>query len=298
MEKEFVKWHKNDANTNEQDIVGKDRDDSPFSISAYIKTLVADYHLRLIGDYDDLMFYPSDVAAMLKIKRIDHALSQLSPCDIATDEQRKKANVVTKRVYRGKLRTDHTIKLLTESGLLKLIGRSCLSDPEVVEIQDKLYRLLKEIRLSERAQFIFYKEENVKLHQERDSFIPRKHQNGGINSTTKVYVYTSKHNGKLLDIIPKIHQDDYRSEEYDETYEHLIMYTSNRMTLKQKDKWDLYGHITGDVEEILYDIDGDGGEDGDDYVSIPVSQAYVGKLVYTIVPFLPSFVASHEIKLE
>ncbi len=265
-----TEWYVNKLTTEAERIVGIDRDESPFSISVFIKVLNSLYQLRMVGNYANLIFYPADVCNMLKITNMKHALSHLMTKDFVSDELREELKIKTRRRYKDGYRLDPTIKLINESGFIKLIGRVSISDPEVMAIQDQLVNLIIKIRLAENAQFEFYKESF-------ESHVPTKHKNK-TRSPFKIHIFQSTESGLLSDIIPSKHQDKELEEHYEEHYDCLYLYTDQRSCTKLPNKWKIFGYLTGCSNTLLNEIE---DNDGNDYEIIPIKQLFQANVVYT-----------------
>ena len=112
-------------------------DNSTFSINTWFNNLP----IRIIGSPVEPFFYASDILAVLGLKNITASIKNFNHTELATPEMRAHHNLVTYKKYRGDMRRDDSVKLLTENGVRRLLSNSRTPNAERMRslLDDKKY---------------------------------------------------------------------------------------------------------------------------------------------------------------
>lgn len=112
-------------------------DNSKFGINTLFKNL----KVRVIGPPEEPFFYASDIAEVLGIKQISASIKNFDQSEIATSQMRVRHNLITYRKYKGVMKSDDRIILLTKNGVRRLISNSRTPAAEKLRelLDDKKY---------------------------------------------------------------------------------------------------------------------------------------------------------------
>lgn len=93
---------------------------TPFNLIAWLNRL----NVRTVDAQGVTYFYAQDVGKALEIPRIGRRISDFTDAEIVSRAVKKEKQVKTYKLYKGKLREDPRITLLTEAGVYLLALKS------------------------------------------------------------------------------------------------------------------------------------------------------------------------------
>ncbi len=245
-----------------------------FSINKWFNS----HPIRIIGSPEEPFFYASDLAAVLGIKNIRPSLNSLSEIDIVSAAQRRKYNINTYKIHRGKTCLDQSIILLTETGAYSLIykSRSQIAGPFRAFISE----LIRTDRRNDRLALESIDQDNVaelgstatELSNELNTYRSK---------VPTLYLFKRRIDGDPYDFIPKGEIDEYAR---DMAYKHgppeivkNLYKLTDKPTAVDKTMSTLYAKILDPTKEALHSLP------SDDMVSI-TEEAHKHNVYFTRKP--------------
>ena len=175
-------------------------DNSVFSINTWFNNLP----IRIIGSSDEPFFYASDIAAILGIKQLSSSIKNFDQTELVSPDTRARCNLITYRKYKGDMRRDDSITLLTECGVYRIIfnSRSNLSR----DFRAHIYTTLRVARQNEKTPLNIINQEDLQIINEKlnnlESLVKKYQKYNPV-----IYVFRIAVNGNPFDYILREDRD-------------------------------------------------------------------------------------------